>query len=363
MNCSPVAKKPRRVWINCGGIFDVPAKLERRKELETAMTDPTFWDNKEQAQKTVQELSSVKHVVEPFSTLERRVGDFAVLAEFAEEDPAMLAEADPTWNDLQKELDKLELVSFLGGEFDNNNCFITLAAGAGGTESQDWADMLFRMYMRWIERHGYKAEVMDVQEGEVAGIKSATVHVSGPMAYGYLKCERGVHRLVRISPFDSNKRRHTSFAALDVSPELDDDIDVEIDEKDLRVDFFRASGAGGQHVNTTDSAVRLTHMPTGIVVSCQSERSQHQNRHFAMKALKTKLYEKQRAEHEQAVANESGDKGDNAWGNQIRSYVLHPYQMVKDLRTDVETSNTTAVLDGDLDEFIEAFLRHDKKEN
>jgi peptide chain release factor 2 len=327
------------------------------------MSSLTFWDNKEKAQSTVQELSACKHVVEPFRKLEEQADDFSVLCEFAREEGAdsdMLAEAEATWPDLEKALDALELISFLGGEFDGNGCYMTLAAGAGGTESQDWADMMFRMYKRYLERKGYKAEVMSVQEGDVAGIKSATIHVVGPMAYGYLKAERGVHRLVRISPFDSGKRRHTSFAAVDVTPEIDDDIEIEIEEKDLDITTCRASGAGGQHVNTTDSAVQITHMPTGVRVNCSSERSQHQNRHYAMKALKAKLFELQREEQRKTLADEAGDKTDNAWGSQIRNYVLHPYHMVKDVRTGVETSNTQAVLDGDLDAFVEAFIRSGK---
>ncbi len=350
----------RPVWNNSGGIFDVASKKERIGELEKMMSDPTFWDHKDKAQETVKELSSCKHVVDPFGKLAATVEDFEALAELIVEaggEAELLEEADETWTGLSAAIEKLELLSFLGGRFDKNNAIITLSAGAGGTESQDWCEMLYRMYMRWIERRGFKADILDVQEGDVAGYKSATVKVTGDFAYGYLRAERGVHRLVRISPFDSNKRRHTSFAALDVSPEVVDDIDVEVDEKDLRMDTYRASGAGGQHVNTTDSAVRLTHIPTGIVVSCQSERSQHQNRHFAMKVLKARIYEHRRAKQKSEVAAESGPKGENAWGNQIRSYVLHPYQMVKDLRTEVETSNTAAVLDGDLDAFIEAFLR------
>ncbi len=327
------------------------------------MAAPGFWDSRDKAQKTVHELSSCKRVVEPFAKIEAQIGDFATLAELAAEDgpeSELLTEAGETWPPLEKALAELELVNFLGGRFDRNNAIIMLTAGAGGTESQDWCEMLLRMYKRWLEHRGYHADVMDVQEGEVAGIKSATVLVTGEYAYGYLRAERGVHRLVRISPFDSNKRRHTSFAALNVAPELGDDVEVEIDEKDLRVDTFHSRGAGGQSVNTADSAVRLTHIPSGIVVSCQSERSQHQNRQFAMKVLKSRLFERQRAERDQTRAAEIGPQEDNAWGSQIRSYVLHPYQMVKDLRTGVETSNTTAVLDGALDEFIEAFLRQEK---
>jgi peptide chain release factor 2 len=351
---------PRLGWTNSGGIFDVPGHQQRISDLEGVMATPGFWDSKEKAQETVKELSASKRVVEPFGKLRAKAEDFTTLAELAAEDGGnaeMLAEADAAWTTLSRQLNELELLSFLSGRFDKNNAIITLSAGAGGTESQDWCEMLLRMYLRWVERRGFGADIMDVQPGEVAGLKSAMVLVNGLYAYGYLKAERGVHRLVRISPFDSNKRRHTSFAALDVAPEFGDDIDITIDEKDLKVDTFRSTGAGGQHVNKTDSAVRMTHIPTGVIVVCRSERSQHQNRDFAMKALKAKLYARQVDEKEQARHAETGPKGENAFGSQIRNYVLHPYQLVKDVRTDVETSNTAAVLDGDLDKFIEAFLR------
>ena len=324
------------------------------------MNAPTFWDNKELAQNVVAELSRCRNVIEPFAKLEDKVSDFSTLLELIEEEgmnAELVAEADETWPRLSEELKELELVSFLNGKFDQNNAILMLHPGSGGTESCDWASMLFRMYTRWIERKGYKGEVVDLQSGDVAGIKSATIIVSGENAYGYLQAERGVHRLVRISPFDSNKRRHTSFAAVEVAPEINDDVEIDIDEKELRVDTFRSSGAGGQHVNTTDSAIRLTHLPTGIVVACQNERSQHQNRATAMRVLRSKLYEKQIQELEQQRQNETGPKEENTWGSQIRSYVLQPYQMVKDLRTQEETSNTADVLDGNLQPFIEAYLR------
>lgn len=328
------------------------------------MTAPDFWDKRETAQKTVAEISACKAVLEPFKKLSAQVDDFVALTELAEEDPddeAMLVEVDDMWQTVKEELNQLELLSFMNGRFDANNAILTLHAGSGGTESCDWAAMLYRMYSRWAERRGFQIDVLDYQDADPAGIKSVTMMISGPYAYGYAACERGVHRLVRISPFDSSARRHTSFAALDVSPEIDDDIDVDVEEKDLRVDTFRASGAGGQHVNTTDSAVRITHVPTGIVVSCQNERSQHQNRYTAMKVLRAKLYEKQVAELDAMRQEASGPKQENTWGSQIRSYVLHPYQMVKDLRSEVETSNTGSVLDGDLDAFIEGYLRTCKK--
>ena len=254
----------------------------------------------------------------------------------------------------------MEIMSFLSGKFDRNNLYFSVHAGAGGTESCDWASMLLRMYRRFFERRGWKDEVIDLQPGEEAGVKSATLHVTGEFAYGYMKGEKGVHRLVRISPFDSNARRHTSFVSVDVFPELDDDIDIEIDETQLRIDTYRSSGAGGQHVNTTDSAIRITHLPTGIVVCCQNERSQHKNRATAMKMLKAKLYEYEEEKRRSEADAIRGEKMENGWGSQIRSYVLQPYQMVKDLRTEVETSNTAGVLDGEIDEFIEAFLKAKK---
>jgi peptide chain release factor 2 len=350
--------------MNSGGIFDVAANQRLKSEMEAAMSSPTLWDDKDTAQKTVAKLSACKSLLDPFHEVESKVNDFAAIAELIAEDPeeGLLREAEDSWPGLEQALADLELMSFLSGRFDKNNAIISINAGSGGTESCDWASMLFRMYMRWIERKGFGSEVIDYQEDGVAGIKSATIMVSGMHAYGYLQAERGVHRLVRISPFDSNKRRHTSFAALEVSPEIDDDIEVDVEEKDLRVDTYRSSGAGGQHVNTTDSAVRITHIPTGIVVSCQNERSQHQNRHTAMKILKSKLYERELAQLNDMKDAVSGPKEENAWGSQIRSYVLHPYQMVKDLRTETETSNTGAVLDGDLDMFIEAWLRSGKSE-
>jgi peptide chain release factor 2 len=339
--------------------LDVPGRRKRHDEIELCMTAPDFWNSREKAQELIAELRTCRNVVEPFRQISRRVDDFAALAELAAEmeDADTFAEAERDWAVLEPDLDRLELVSFLSGKCDANNAYFTIHAGAGGTESCDWANMLLRMYRRWFERRGYKDEVMDITPGEEAGIKSVTLHVTGEFAYGYLKAERGIHRLVRISPFDSNARRHTSFASVDVIPELGDDIDIEIDEKDLRVDTFRSSGAGGQHVNTTDSAIRITHIPTNIIVSCQAERSQHKNRATAMKMLQARLYEREEESRRKEADAIRGEKTEMGWGNQIRSYVLHPYQMVKDLRTDVETGNTAAVLDGDLDRFVEAWLR------
>ena len=329
-------------------------------ELEAKMSAPDFWNDKESAQNTVSQLSACRNLLEPFRKLESEIEDYSVALELAGEDEEFLKETEIAYRRLLKSLDRMEIMSFLSGKFDRNNLYFSVHAGAGGTESCDWASMLLRMYRRFFERRGWKDEVIDLQPGEEAGVKSATLHVTGEFAYGYMKGEKGVHRLVRISPFDSNARRHTSFVSVDVFPELDDDIDIEIDETQLRIDTYRSSGAGGQHVNTTDSAIRITHLPTGIVVCCQNERSQHKNRATAMKMLKAKLYEYEEEKRRSEADAIRGEKAENGWGSQIRSYVLQPYQMVKDLRTEVETSNTAGVLDGEIDEFIEAFLKAKK---
>lgn len=340
-------------------------KIDERKaeqtEIEKVMSVADFWDNRDKAQATVAALSTCKNIIQPFVKVSGEVEDFITLIELAEEDEEMLEEADSLQSELAAKLDKLELVSFLSGKFDGMNAYFSIHAGAGGTESCDWASMLLRMYRRWIERRGFTDEVIDIQQGDEAGIKSVTLKVTGEFAYGYLKAEQGVHRLVRISPFDSNSRRHTSFASVELFPELNEDIDIEIEEKDLRVDTYRASGAGGQHVNTTDSAIRITHIPTNVSVACQSQRSQHQNRATAMSMLKAKLYELQEEQQRKEADEIRGEKTEMGWGNQIRSYVLHPYQMVKDLRTNHETGNTGAVLDGDIDAFIEAWLKNVSK--
>ena len=339
-------------------------KIDDRTEelagLEAKMSAPDFWNDKESAQNTVAALSACRNVVEPFRKLESGISDYATMLELAAEDEDFLSEADETFTKLLKDMDKLEVVSFLSGRFDRNNFYFSIHAGAGGTESCDWASMLLRMYRMYFEHRNWKDEIIDLQPGDEAGVKSATLHVTGEFSYGYFKSESGVHRLVRISPFDSNARRHTSFCSVEVFPELDDDIDIEIAESDLRVDTYRASGAGGQHVNTTDSAVRITHLPTGIVVCCQNERSQHKNRATAMKMLKARLYEQEMAKRKDAADAARGEQLENGWGSQIRSYVLQPYQMVKDLRTGLETSDTAGVLDGDLDPFIEAYLKQKK---
>ncbi|OGV55921.1 MAG: peptide chain release factor 2 [Lentisphaerae bacterium GWF2_52_8] len=337
--------------------LSIEEKRSQKAEIEQRMSAPDFWDSREKAQEAMGNLSACKNALESFDSLARDVADFSAVAELVSEDESLLSEADASWAKLGPALDRFELISFLSGKCDRNNAYFTVHAGAGGTESCDWASMLLRMYRRWFERRGFADEIMDIQQGEEAGIKSVTLHVSGEFAYGNLKAERGVHRLVRISPFDSNARRHTSFASVDVYPEMSDDVDIEIEEKDLRIDTYRSSGAGGQHVNTTDSAIRITHIPSGLIVSCQAERSQHKNRAAALKMLQARLYELQDAERRKEEEMLRGEKTDMAWGNQIRSYVLHPYQMVKDLRTDVETGNSAAVLDGDLDRFVEAWLK------
>lgn len=336
-------------------------KIEERKaelaSLEERIAAPDFWNDKEKAQETVAALSASRNTVNPFVNLQRELEDYSTGVELAGEDEDFVAEMNIAAAKLQKSLDKLEIISFLSGKFDRNNFYLTIHAGAGGTESCDWGNMLLRMYRRYAERRGWKEELIDFQPGDEAGLRSATLHVSGEFAYGYCKGESGVHRLVRISPFDSNARRHTSFCSVEVYPELDDDIDIEVDENELRIDTYRSSGAGGQHVNTTDSAVRITHIPSGIVVCCQNERSQHKNRATAMKMLKARLYEAEERKRKEAADAARGEQKENGWGSQIRSYVLQPYQMVKDLRTEVETSDTSGVLDGDIEKFIEAYLK------
>lgn len=327
------------------------------------MTAPDFWDHKDNAQRDMEQVSILRGKIQPFQELESRLADLDVLTELAEEetDAASRAEAfREAENECQKllaDLDRFELKQLLSGESDRSNAFLVIHAGAGGTESCDWADMLLRMYQRWIERSDFQSQIIDIQEGDEAGIKGVTLRVTGEYAYGYLQAERGVHRLVRISPFDSAKRRHTSFASVDVTPEIADSAPIEIDEKDLRIDTYRSGGKGGQNVNKVETAVRITHAPSGIVVACQAERSQSGNRNTAMKLLKAKLYQVQVDEKRAERDRQYGEKGDIAWGNQIRSYVFQPYQMVKDLRTGVQTSDIQGVMDGDIDAFIEGKLR------
>lgn len=333
------------------------------EELEEQIGQPNFWDNPEHAQKIMQKLNQIKDKIEDFKKLELILEDIKVLYELSKEDDSLLPEANSEMKKLVQLLDKMELETLLNGKYDRNNAILTLHPGAGGTESQDWTEMLYRMYTRWAETHGYSVQVLDMLPGEEAGIKSVTISVEGENAFGYLKAEKGVHRLVRISPFDASGRRHTSFAALEVMPEVGDEAAVEIDTKDLKVDTYRSGGAGGQHVNKTDSAVRITHIPTGIIVQCQSERSQISNRATAMKVLQAKLLELQMREKEKELASIKGDQQEIGWGSQIRSYVFHPYSMVKDHRTGVEKGNVQAVMDGDLDDFIQAFLKQQAANN
>ena len=345
-----------------GGFFDVDKKLKEIKSLDVETTGAGFWDHNESAQKTLQKRAGLQRAVEIWKTLDKDCEDLGALLELSAEegDPLMDEEIRSSIKLIEGQIILAELKAMLSGNHDFNNAFIAINSGAGGTESQDWADMLLRMYLRWGDRNGYKTEVLDIQYGEEAGIKSATVLFTGDYAFGYLKSEIGVHRLVRISPYDSNKRRHTSFASVFVYPEIDDEVDVEIKEEDLKIDVYRASGPGGQGVNTTDSAVRLTHAPTGIVVQCQNERSQHKNKASAIKVLKARLYEVEQEKLGEEKKEMEKQKRKIEWGSQIRSYVLHPYQLVKDLRTNVEVGNVDAVLDGDLQGFIQAFLRFDK---
>ncbi|ABZ83310.1 peptide chain release factor 2 [Heliomicrobium modesticaldum Ice1] len=320
--------------------------------------EPGFWDDTERAQKTMQELTGLKDKVKAYRDLRSQWEDLCVLRELGaeENDAEILAEIEAGIQTITAELDRWHLELLLNGPYDRNNALLTLHAGAGGTEAMDWNEMLLRMYIRWGEKRGYKVELLDSLPGDEAGIKSATLSVVGENAYGYLKGEMGVHRLVRISPFDSSGRRHTSFASLEVLPEVSDGAEIQIRPEDLKVDTFRAGGAGGQHVNKTESAVRITHIPTGIVVACQSERSQIQNRATAMRMLQAKLFERQRQEQEAEVNRLKGDQQDIAFGSQIRSYVFHPYNLVKDHRTNTEVGNVHAVMDGELDEFISAYL-------
>ena len=341
-----------------GGFFDVDNKLKELEALDKQVAAADFWNDNQAAQQTLQTRSNLQRSVNLWKDLSRESDDLeaTLMLLEEEEDASLLRECETVVTDLEKQLEAAELKAMLSGESDSNNAIVAINSGAGGTESQDWAEMLLRMYIRWGERNNYKTEVLDMQYGEEAGIKSATVNFTGDYAYGYLKAEIGVHRLVRISPYDSNKRRHTSFASVFVYPEVAEDVEVEINPDDLKIDVYRASGPGGQGVNTTDSAVRITHQPTGIVVQCQNERSQHKNKASAMKVLRARLHEMEMEKKDEEKKAKEKDKKKIEWGSQIRSYVLHPYQMAKDLRTGVEMGNVEAVLDGDIGRFIEAYL-------
>jgi len=327
--------------------------------LESLIAAPGFWDTADKAQHILKERTALEKTVQMWDAVNRQLEDYRVMIELGDEmqDESALADAAEMGALLQQGVEAAEFHKMLSGAHDRNACFVAINSGAGGTESQDWAEMLLRMYLRYCEKKGWKTAITEIQAGDEAGIKSVTFSVSGEYAYGHLKAEAGIHRLVRISPFDSNARRHTSFASFYAFPEIEEeDIDIKISESDLRVDTYRSSGAGGQHVNTTDSAVRITHLPTGIVVACQTERSQHMNKATAMRVLRSKLYEREMEERNAKAAEIAGEKKEIGWGSQIRSYVLHPYKMVKDLRTGVESGNPDAVLDGALDEFVIAYL-------
>lgn len=335
------------------------------EELEGLSAQPEFWNDNENSQKVLQKTSNLKSVVEQYNKLCTLYDDIDTLLDMAieEKDETLLDEIKENYNIFEKELENQTLSTLLNGDYDKNNAIITFHSGAGGTEAQDWVQMLYRMYTRWCDKHNFKYKILDYLDGDEAGIKSASILIEGLNAYGFLKSETGVHRLVRISPFDSSGRRHTSFASLEVMPEINDEIQIDINESDLRIDTYRASGAGGQHINKTDSAVRITHIPTGIVVACQNERSQHQNRDLAMKMLKSKLLEIKEREHLEKIEDIKGEQKEIAWGSQIRSYVFMPYTLVKDHRTGYETGNISAVMDGEIDGFINAFLKYQSNDS
>lgn len=339
--------------------LSIEASEKRLAELEHQMTMPGFYDDQEKSQKVISEMGEVKNKLERFGKLSTQYEEAQTLLEMIEEenDPSLAAEGEEAVNGVEKSIDELQLMTMLNGEYDHSNAILTFHAGTGGTEAQDWAEMLYRMYNKWAQAHGMTVEVLDYQDGDEAGLKSASMMVKGANAYGLLKSENGVHRLVRVSPFDANARRQTSFASLEVMPELDNTIQVNIRPEDIEMQVYRSSGAGGQHINKTSSAVRLIHKPTGIVVNCQTQRSQFQNRDYAMEMLKAKLYQIAKQQHMDKIDDIKGVQNEIAWGHQIRSYVFMPYTMVKDHRTNYETGNVDAVMDGDIDEFIFAYLK------
>ena len=343
-----------------GGHFDIVSKKENIKKLEEITTKPDFWNDRDSANKTIDEMNSLKEIVNMVESLLSEVESDIELCDLLllDNDEEMLHNLEEDVNALRKKIEKSEIFLLLSGPYDKNNCLLEIHSGAGGTEACDWADMLFRMYLRYLEKNNFKYEVLSYLDGDEVGLKSASIKVNGAYAYGYLKGEKGVHRLVRLSPFDANHKRHTSFASVDITPEFDNSVDVKIDEKDLKIDVYRASGAGGQHVNRTESAVRITHLPTKIVVTCQNQRSQLQNKETCMNVLKGKLKLLEIEKQEQEMNSIKGEMSITSFGSQIRSYVMHPYSMVKDHRTDYETSNVSKVLDGEIDGFIEAFLKN-----
>jgi peptide chain release factor 2 len=357
-NCTNASRYYRSGSTVFGGIFEIDAKRAEKERLDRASIREDLWQDPKRAQELMRQRSTLQEAIEGWEDLHQQLEDQALMLELAEgeEEVTVAEEIATALTKLEQEVAQAELTRMLSGPDDEKNAILTIHAGAGGTESQDWAEMLLRMYLRWAERKGFRTQILDILAGEEAGLKSVTVLIEGKYAYGYAKAESGVHRLVRLSPFDANNRRHTSFASVFVIPEVEDDIQVVINEADLRIETFRAGGHGGQHVNVTDSAVRIIHIPTGIVTQCQNERSQHKNRASAMKVLRSRLYELEKEKRAEKLEQYTQTKKDIAWGHQIRSYILHPYRLIKDHRTDVEVGNVEAVLDGELDPFIEPYL-------
>jgi peptide chain release factor 2 len=346
-----------------GLIFDLSAKEGEVKKLEKEISRESFWSNQENAQEITRKVKELKNTIDEFNELKNNLEELLILLELnLEEDRKDIwEEIEQKVEILEKDIERKELIALLDSKYDTNNAIVTIRSGAGGTESQDWVEMLLRMYLRWAEKNGYISKIVEISPGDEAGIKNVTFTVSGNYAFGYIKAEKGIHRLVRISPFDANRRRHTSFASVEVIPEIDQEVEIEIKESDLRIDTYRATGAGGQHVNTTDSAVRITHLPTNIVVQCQNERSQYSNKMTAMNILRARLFDHYQEEKAEDLKEIRGKKRDIAWGSQIRSYVFHPYQMVKDHRTEVESGNLQAIMDGEINCFIDAYLKSKKK--